>query len=144
MNKSEHAVEQFQSGMNCSQAVLAEYAEEHGLPPDMALRIASGFGGGMGRTGGACGAVTGAVMAIGLVEQASDPRDPVARGRIQETVQSFLKEFVARNGSTQCRDLLGCDISTPRGYQLAAAEGLFRTKCAKYVEDAVDILEDLF
>ena len=73
MNKSEHAVAEFQSGLNCSQAVLAEYAQEYGLPLEMALRIAAGFGGGMGRTGGACGAVTGAVMVIGLADR---PRTP--------------------------------------------------------------------
>ena len=59
-------------------------------------------------------------------------------------MRAFLEEFAARNGSTLCRDLLGCDISTPQGHQQAADEGLFRTKCTKFVEDAVDIIEDLF
>lgn len=137
------AVKEFKSGLNCSQAVLGHYAEEHGLPLELAMRVASGFGGGMGRTGGVCGAVSGAIMAIGLMAATDNPRDSVAKSHIYGLVRSFLEEFRARHGSTQCRELLGCDISTPEGYEQAASQGLFQQKCPHYVQDAVEILDDM-
>ncbi len=143
MSKSEHAVESFRAGANCSQAVFGEYAEERGVDSVSALKIACGFGGGMGRLGGTCGAVTGAIMAIGLADCDPDPRAPVTKARVYALVRSFVEEFEARHPSTLCRELLGCDISSPEGYDEATTLGLFQTKCPKYVEDAVEILEDM-
>jgi C_GCAxxG_C_C family probable redox protein len=145
MKKSTHAMEQFNGGLNCSQAVLAEYAEECGVDGESALKIACGFGGGMGRLGHTCGAVTGAIMVIGLKSCcASDPRELDTKVRAYGLVGSFLEEFEARNRTTSCRELLGCDISTPQGYEQAKELGLFQTRCPKYVEDAVEILEEMF
>jgi C_GCAxxG_C_C family probable redox protein len=143
MKKSTHAVEQFKSGCNCSQAVLAEYAEEHGLDGESALRIACGFGGGMGRLGNTCGAVTGAIMVVGLKGCTSDPREPATKDRVYGLVCSFVEEFEARHQTTSCRELLRCDISTPEGYEEAKELGLFRTLCPGYVEDAVEIIEGM-
>ena len=143
MSKSEHAVERFRAGANCSQAVLGEYAEEHGVDSATALKIACGFGGGMGRLGGTCGAVTGAIMAIGLVACDSDPVGPVVKARVYALVRSFVEEFEARHQSIVCRELLGCDISALEGHEEAVRLGLFQTKCPKYVEDAVEILEEM-
>lgn len=114
MGKSEHAVEQFKAGSNCSQAVLGEYAEEHGVDSASALKIACGFGGGMGRLGGTCGAVTGAIMAIGLVACDPDPRSLVAKARTYTLVRSFIEEFETRHQAISCRELLGCDSVLPR------------------------------
>jgi C_GCAxxG_C_C family probable redox protein len=65
MNHPDHAVELFNAGRNCSQAVLMAFAGELGLEPDAAARLAAGFGGGMGRMGHTCGAVSGAVLVRG-------------------------------------------------------------------------------
>jgi hypothetical protein len=59
-------------------------------------------------------------------------------------VRSFVEEFETRQGTTSCRELLGCDISTPEGHAEVQRLGLFETECPKYVEDAVEILEDMF
>ena len=64
MNRIEKAVGKFKEGFNCAQSVLYSYADELGLPDDLAMKIATGFGGGMGRTQEVCGAVTGALMVI--------------------------------------------------------------------------------
>ena len=143
MTRREHAVEEFTSGLNCSQAVLAEYAELGGLDPEVGLRLASGFGGGLGCLGDTCGAVSGAVMAIGLLLSSPDPRDQVAKMRTYDAVQSFIREFSARHETTSCRELLGCDISTPDGLLEARSLGLMETRCVAYVRDAVDILETM-
>jgi len=143
MSRSEHAVEQFGRGLNCSQSVLGEYAGDLGLDATTACKVACGFGGGLGRTGGTCGAVSGATMVIGLAVCDPDPQGLAAKLRTYELVRSFLQEFQARHGSTSCRELLGCDISTPEGYAAAKEAALFDTRCSRYVEDAVEILEDL-
>ncbi len=65
-DKAERAAELFQKGYNCSQSVIGAYAEELGVPEETALRMAAGFGGGIGRCGEACGALTGGVMVVGL------------------------------------------------------------------------------
>ncbi len=143
MKRSEHAVEQFKSGLNCSQSVFGEFAEDLGVDLDTACQIACGFGGGMGRTGGVCGAVTGAIMAIGLANCGPDPRDRASKLHVYNLVRSFIEQFEAHHETTLCRDLLGCDISTVDGYAEADNLGLFRTHCPRYVESAVEILENI-
>jgi C_GCAxxG_C_C family probable redox protein len=125
-------------GFNCSQAVFSTYAQ--GIDQETALKIASGFGGGMGRMGETCGAVTGAMMVLGLRFGADQP-DREAKERVYARIREFADRFQARNGSTFCRDLLGCDISTPDGYEQAKI--LFPTVCPKYVRDACEILEEM-
>ena len=62
MSRVERAVRRFAEGFNCSQAILSAYAEHFGLEEETAMKVAAGFGGGMGRLGRTCGAVTGAFM----------------------------------------------------------------------------------
>ncbi len=144
MKRSEHAAEQFKGGLNCSQAVLGEYAEQYGIDHESALRVACGFGGGMGRLGRTCGAVTGAIMVIGLQACGDGAGQLAAKVRTYALVQAFAEEFLARYHFLTCSELLGCDISTPEGFEEAKALGLLETKCPKYVEGSVDILEQLF
>ncbi|HLA84234.1 MAG TPA: C-GCAxxG-C-C family protein [Thermoguttaceae bacterium] len=142
MNRIETAVSRFAEGFNCSQAVLSVYAEELGLDESAALRIASGFGGGMGRLGGTCGAATGAMMALGLRHGAASA-DREAKERVYAQVVEFARRFTARHGTIVCRELLGCDLSTPEGLQRAVDEKAFTTVCPKFVRDAVEILEEM-
>lgn len=143
VNKSEHAVERFRAGLNCAQAVLEAFADDLGIDPDTAQRIACGFGGGIGRTGGVCGAVTGAVMVIGLASCGADPRSLATKNQVHDLVRSFLQEFEDEHGATSCRDLLGCDMGTDEGRAQALSLGLLETRCPLYVEDAVEILETM-
>jgi C_GCAxxG_C_C family probable redox protein len=143
MKRSEHAVDEFVSGLNCSQAVLAAFAEDLNVDPSTAHGVACGFGGGIGRMAGVCGAVTGAVMVIGLKECTSDPRDPLKKARTYGMVQAFAEEFKARHETLECRELLGCDISTPEGFDEARQTGLFNDRCPCFVADAVEILEEM-
>jgi C_GCAxxG_C_C family probable redox protein len=144
MKRSDEVIEKFKGGRNCSQAVFAAYAEECGLPIETALKIACGFGGGLGRLGYTCGAVTGAIMVIGLKACDAAPTDPITKTRVYGLVRSFMEEFEARHETTLCRELLGCDIGTPEGHEKAKALGLFDTECPVYIRDAVEILEEMF
>jgi C_GCAxxG_C_C family probable redox protein len=139
----EQAVENFKSNFFCSQAVLLAYAEQFGLDRRTALQISSGFGGGMGRMGLTCGAVTGAYMVIGLKYWKDDIEKARAKTKVAEVVREYSSRFTARNGSTFCKTLTGCDISTPEGYKAAQEQGVFKTICPKLVSDAAEILEEI-
>jgi C_GCAxxG_C_C family probable redox protein len=143
MDTKELATTRFQEGFNCSQAVFSPYAEALGLDSDAALKIAGGFGGGMGRTGQTCGAVTGALMAIGLKYGAVDAADKETKEKTYALVQEFNQRFEFRNGSTLCKYLLGCNISTPAGHQAAQEAGLYKSICPKLVKDAAEIVGEM-
>jgi C_GCAxxG_C_C family probable redox protein len=143
MNKTEIALSMFQSGFSCSQAVFGSFAKDLGLPGGKALMIASGFGAGMGRMALTCGAVTGAFMAIGLRNGYSIADNKESKEEPYRLIREFGDRFRAMHGSLECRELLGCDISTPDGYKTAADMGTFRTLCPRFVESAVSIVEKM-
>ena len=140
MNKVATASQLFRDGCACSQAVLAAYGDSLGLPRKAAMQIASGFAGGM-RQGETCGAVTGAYMVLGLRHAAENCDKVAGRAAVNAHVVQFAKRFKNQNGSTCCRELLGCDISTPDGLRQAQAQNLFKTTCVRMVESAAAILE---
>lgn len=110
---------------------------------ETALKLAAGFGGGMGRMADTCGAVTGAFLALGLKYGPATAGDSRAKEKTYELVREFASRFKARNGSLACRDLLGCDISAPDGWQRARQQKLTSTVCPKIVQDAAETLEEL-
>jgi C_GCAxxG_C_C family probable redox protein len=140
MSDAEKAVELFRAGAACSQAVLATYGPRYGLAEDEALRVAAAFAGGM-RMGETCGAVTGAFMVLGLAHCTGESRKAEGRTGAYAAVIAFADAFKRRNGSLSCRELLGCDVSTPAGNQAAREQGLFGTTCPRLVRDASLILE---
>ncbi len=142
MTRIEDAVACFKQGYSCSQTVVAAFAPSLGLDRDTALKIASGFGGGMGRLGETCGAVTGAFMILGL-KYGSPATDRQAKETIYAVVREFAQRFQTIHGSLLCRDLLGCDLNTPEGLALAQEKKLFSTVCSPYVETAAEILEEM-
>jgi C_GCAxxG_C_C family probable redox protein len=143
MNHADSAAALFSQGLSCSQAVLSAYAAEYGLEKDSASKIASGFGGGMGRMAQTCGAVTGAYMVIGLKYGAVSGQDQDAKLKTYRLVREFTDRFTAKNGSAVCRDLLGCDISTAEGFDEMKRKGLHGTVCVKLVRDACEILDEM-
>jgi C_GCAxxG_C_C family probable redox protein len=132
----------FGEGFSCSQSVLAAFAPELGLDAETALRVAAGFGGGMGRTGHTCGAVTGALMVLGLKHGATVP-DAAAKERPYAQAREFMARFEARHGATACADLLGVNIGMPEGLAAAREANLFKTTCPALVASAAAILEEM-
>lgn len=128
-----------QEGYNCAQSVLLAFAERYNLDKDLAARLAAGLGGGMGRAARTCGAVTGAIIVLGLQHGNHPPMDKQAKERAYAMARQFQAEFQARLGGLDCRDLLGVDISTPEGLARARAEKLFQG-CDGYIAAAVQIL----
>lgn len=130
----------FLQNYNCSQAVFSTFATLAGLDEKTALRVASPFGGGMARQGEVCGAVTGGLMALGLLRGTDTP---ASKEVIYRLSQEFMGRFKERHGSCLCRDLLGSDISTPEGYQVAAEKGVFRSICPALVNEAAEMVQEL-
>ena len=137
------AVALFREGYNCAQSMLAACGPDYGLPRETAVRVALAFGGGIGRTGNLCGAATGALMAIGLKCSAKDAKDPAVKAEAYRLAQEFLARFKARSGSLLCRDIIGCDLSTPEGFKYAVESGRHDAICPKALRDAAEILEEL-
>jgi C_GCAxxG_C_C family probable redox protein len=134
----EAAVNRFRQNFNCAQSVLVAFAPQLGIHESQALKLASPFGGGVARRGQTCGAVTGALMAIGLAQGADTPAGKEDAYRLG---QEFLQRFESRHGSILCRELIDCDISTPEGRQQAREKGAFTTRCPLFVRDAAEIVQ---
>ncbi len=135
-NPIEHAAARFAEGFNCAQAVFSAFAPALGLDETTALRIASPLGGGIGRSGNVCGAVTGALMALGLGRGASTPEGKEPTYLI---AKEFIRRFQEKHGTILCNALTGYDISTPEGIAAARESGRFKEVCPFVVRDAAQI-----
>lgn len=116
----EKAVELFKNGYNCSQSVVAAFADMYGFSEEQALRMSASFGGGIGRMRQTCGAACGMFMLAGLETGAVDGKDREGKAANYALVQELAEEFKRRNGSMVCAELLG----------LKKPEGLFAARSA--------------
>ena len=127
---------------NCAESTLLAVCESAGIKSEAVPAVASPFGGGMGRQGGACGAVTGAIMAIGLDrgrKGRADPREPS-----YEPAAELHRRFKAEFGATTCRELIGCDLNTPEGqeaFKVVQASGSCGNFVAMAARTAVELLD---
>ena len=143
MNRPERAEQLFRQGTNCAQAVSCAFAEDLGADRGLTLRLATGFGGGMGHTGGTCGALTGAFMALGIAFGMKEAGDQAAKERTYALVAEASRRFRERTGAVSCPVLLGLDIGIPEQLQAARDRNLFKTQCPTYVVAAAEIVEQL-
>jgi C_GCAxxG_C_C family probable redox protein len=143
MQRIETAVQRFTNGYNCAQAVFTTYAPWFGVGQSDALRLATGFGGGMGRLQEVCGAVSGAFLAIGACCGMRQPADEAAKEKTYGLVHELGTRFASLHGSLLCRELLGCDLNTEEGKAQFKERKLKDTKCVGYVRDACRLLEGM-
>ena len=139
----EKAIEYFLTDRNCSQAILMSFGPDFGLPIELGQKIAAPFGAGVGRLGETCGAVSGALMVLGLLAGASGFQSLEQKELSYSLAREFIAKFNERRGSTRCRDLLGNDLSTPQGLARVKAEGLAETLCPELVGAAAGILIEM-
>jgi len=148
-NRIENAAEYFKNGFNCAQSVLAAYCEEFGLDKETALKLSCGFGGGMGRLGGTCGAVTGAYMLIGLkyANALTSKEDNITKEKVHSKIREFAKLFEERNKTTVCRELLGVDFIIDNNQATDEKKQIINERikeiCPQMVRDAAEIVEKL-
>ena len=130
------SVEHFADGFNCAEAVLLGVTEALGYSGEALPMVATGFGAGIARHGEICGAVTGAVMAIGLFQGRRRPEDQGSRDRTYATVDTVLNGFCELHGALSCRELIGCDLRTEEGRKRAAELRTHQDLCPKFVAAA--------
>ena len=115
------------------------FGEGLGLDEGTCAKVSCAFGGGISHLGLTCGAVTGALMVIGL--RHGGP--PEMKEQTYETANEFVERFTRLHGSTNCTQLVGYDLSKPDQLAEAREKLVFVDKCVRYVTDAVKILEEL-
>ena len=142
MTNSEKALSYFSNNFNCSQAVFTAFATEMGIDEELALKLATEFGGGA-RCGQMCGAVSGALMVLGLKYGHCHSDNNEEKSRAYSLAVEFNKRFCEKNGSIVCKDLLGYDLSVPDELALIKEKNLFSTVCTKMVADAAEIVEQM-
>ena len=120
-DRVEKAVELFKSGYNCSQSVVAAFADMYGFTQEQALRMSASFGGGIGRMRQTCGAACGMFLLAGLEKGAVDGKDREGKAANYALVQQLAEEFRKRNGSMICAELLG--LKKPEDSSTILAQG---------------------
>ena len=141
MDKSERAAGYMKIGYNCSQAIVKTYAEDVGLNEEEIVKMASVLGGGIGRTGHVCGAVSGAALIIGAKFGSTDNTKLESKDKAYQKGRELFKRFTAENKSILCSEILGYDISSKEGLMQARQSGVFIQKCPGFVSSAARILE---
>lgn len=139
MKKSIIAFGKFPS-FNCAQSVFASFAEDLKIDEETALKISSGFGGGMANAE-TCGAVTGSYMVLGM-KYGFVHNDPEAKAFTKSKIQKFNELFIAEYGSLICKELIHTDISTEQGLEMAKNCDVFNKLCPHFIQSACTILEE--
>ena len=133
------AQERFAQKFNCSQAVFSAFAPKFGIQDEIALKLASPFGGGTAHKGHVCGAVTGALMVLGLQKGNAIPE---TKEELYRLAEEYINRFEKNHGSILCRELTGYDISKPDEFQKARESRVFYDTCPGLVKDAAELVSE--
>ena len=142
MNHVEKAENYFCNNFNCSQAVFATFATELGLSEELALKIATQFGGGA-RKGEMCGAVSGALLVLGLKYGHCHAANTEEKARAYRIAEDFMNQFIQKKGTVVCRELLGYDLSKQEEAKKIRELGLFQTICPEAIRCATVLIEEI-
>jgi len=139
---SEKAAAHFKHDYNCAQSVLLTMQEYYGIHKNRLIpRIATAFGGGIGRRGSLCGALTGAIMAIGLKHGINKPSlKGIEKEKAYEIALKFYDQFAKECGSPFCKELIGYDLTNPEELERLRKSNVREEKCSHFVKKAVEIL----
>jgi C_GCAxxG_C_C family probable redox protein len=141
-SKTQHIDKHFPQNMNCAQTVFSLYASDLGIDEKTALKITSGFGGGMA-CAETCGAVTGSYMVIGM-KHGHTSADPEEKANTKNKIMAFNEKFREKHGSLICKELTGYDISKPEEAEAAREKGVFTGECPKFIKTACEIIDENF
>lgn len=132
----------FMRGQDCSQVVFSQFAHDFGISQEDANRITACFGGGSG-IGETCGAVIGALMAIGMKYGHSGPDDLEQRKVLMAKREAFIRKWNEKRSTCMCRDFLGHDITQPGEFEKVLEEGTMFSLCPELVLDAMEIFQEV-
>jgi C_GCAxxG_C_C family probable redox protein len=142
MSLEEEAVKYFMDGYNCAESVLLAFLNSWSKYFRMGVTsaAASAFGGGMGRMGHVCGALSGGLIVIGLAVGRTEGKDDEGRKEAYSEAKRLFQSFQERWGALSCRELTGCDLSTREGFSKYRDLKIHETKCSEIVKDTVKTL----
>lgn len=146
MNRVEKAIALHKSGFGCAQSVASVFSEEFDIDMVTAQKMAIGLGGGIGRQGEVCGALSGGVLVLGMnygVNSMDGEANKIAKEKVYELDKEFTRQYKERTGAIRCNDILGFDMNDPEARAEALAKGIFATRCNQCIQDSVEILEKL-
>ena len=126
----------------CAETACIVLTEAYGLPADAARGASMALNGGIAYSGGTCGAITGAALAVGMLEERRHGDHREAKRAAREVVAETMREFEATFGATTCRALTGVDLSTEEGHRAFVASGAWREGCMRQIEHVVGRLAD--
>ncbi|HOD01818.1 MAG: putative redox-active protein (C_GCAxxG_C_C) [Firmicutes bacterium ADurb.Bin300] len=142
---SEKAKEYFREGYNCSQSVLLTFSKEIGLDDDIALKLASSFGAGMGRLREVCGAVTAMFMIAGLSSGYTGAGDARVKTQHYQLIQELAGKFKEKNGSIVCGELLGLKPGPDSPIPESRTKEYYKKRpCVELVGDAAEIIGEYY
>jgi C_GCAxxG_C_C family probable redox protein len=142
--KSEVALEKFIEGYNCAQSVFYCFCDDLQFDKNTALKLACGFGAGMGRKQEVCGAVTGGIIVLGAKYGRGENADRTATELTYKKTRELMDRFAAKHGTFICRQLLGgCELTSEDGRKHYKENDLFNKVCKPCVQSVVEILEIL-
>jgi C_GCAxxG_C_C family probable redox protein len=145
MSAEQEAAEFLFDGYNCAESVLLTFLNSWGKYFRMGVTsaAATAFGGGMGRMGYTCGALSGGLIVIGLAVGRTDGKDDEGKKDAYSMAQKLFQSFKERWGALTCRELTQCDLSTPEGFSRYRELKLHETKCSEIVKETVKILTSI-
>ena len=140
---SEKAANNFREGYNCAQSVLLAFANKVGLKEDEALKLASSFGGGMGRLREVCGAVSAMFMIAGILKGYTEPNNDIVKANHYKLIQDLAAEFKLKHGTIICRELLGLDGTEFSPIPSARTKEYYKERpCEEFIKCAAEIIEE--
>ena len=131
----------FEQGYNCSQAVFMAYSDIYGIDTETAAKLATSFGGGMGRLREVCGAVSGMFLVLGLHYPFIDTKNKIAKNTNYKAVQRTANEFKSVMGSYICADLLKLKHEPQNPESSERNETYYKSRpCTRCVKVAAEIV----
>ena len=128
-------------GFLCVEAVFKTLADLHGTESDLIPKVATGFAAGVARTSNICGAVSGAILGLGLWYGRNEPVE--GERKVYWYSRKFIDEWEKNHSSTNCTELLGVDIDTTEGNDTFYAENMWENNCKRYISEAVGLAYDI-
>ena len=143
-NRTEIALSKFSEGYNCAQSVFYSFCDDLHFDKNTALKLACGFGAGMGRKEEVCGAVTGGIMVIGAKYGRGEKDDRTATELTYQKTRELMDRFAEKHGTFICRKLIkGCELTTEEGRKHFKNNNLSNTICQPCVRSVVEILDSI-